>query len=97
MADLIECKSVFSNGTEYCWFIEHQCDRCTLYRNGRCRTFRRMEMARLDEKYFPYSDLMDYKEYAGKVCKRFTTEKPGKKWHRHEIKGQMEMEIDGLH
>ena len=50
------------------------------------------EKARWDEKYFPYDDLMDYKGYGGKECKRFTTEKPVKKWHRHEIEGQISME-----
>ena len=52
-----------------------------------------MEKARWDERYFPYDDLMDYKGYAGKVCKRFTDEKPVKKWGHHEIKGQTEMEL----
>ena len=93
MAELIECKSMFSNGTEYMWFLENQCEKCALFRKGYCRTFRKMELARWDEKHFPYSDLMDYKGYAGKVCKRFTTEKPAKKWNRHEIEGQIEMEM----
>ena len=53
------------------------------------------EKARCDEKYFPYSDLMEYEQYAGKVCKRFTTEKPIKKWHRKQIDGQTEMKFEG--
>ena len=93
MAELIECKTMFSNGTEYMWFIENNCDRCVRFRNGRCRTYRRTEMARLDEKYFPYEDLMDYKGCAGKKCKRFSDEKPEKKWHRHEVEGQTRMDV----
>ena len=91
MAELIERKTMFSNGTEYEWFLEHNCFRCTRFRKGYCRTYRMTEKARLDEKYFPYDDLMDYKGYAGKECKRFTEEKPVKKWHRHEVEGQIEM------
>lgn len=94
MAELVECKHMFSNGTEYQWFLENFCDRCTRFRNGYCRTFRMCEKARFDEKYFPYSDLMEYKEcYAGKVCKRFTQDKQVKKWHRHECDGQIEMVV----
>lgn len=95
MAELVECKHMFSNGSEYEWFIEHNCDRCTRFKKGYCRTFRMTEKARWDEKYFPYSDLMEYEQYAGKVCKRFTTEKPIKKWHRKQIDGQMEMKLEG--
>lgn len=51
------------------------------------------EKARWDEKYFPYTDLMDFKGVGGKACKRFTDAKPEKKWHRHQIEGQTEMEI----
>lgn len=91
-AELVECTRMFSNGTEYGWFLEHQCDLCTRFRKGYCRTFRMMEKARFDEKYFPYSELLEYKGYAGKKCKRFTTEKPVKKWHRHEVNGQVRME-----
>lgn len=93
MAELIECKTMFSNATEYMWFIEHNCDRCTRFRKGYCRTYRMTEKARLDEKHFPYSDLMDYKGYAGKVCKRFTTEKSAVVRHMKQIEGQIEMEM----
>ena len=93
MAELIECKPMFSNGTEYEWFLEHNCFRCTRFRKGYCRTYRMTEKAMLDEKYFPYSDLMDYKGYAGKVCKRFTTEKPAVVRHMKQIEGQIEMEV----
>ena len=91
--ELVECGSLFSNGTEYEWFLEHQCYKCTKFRKGYCRTYRMTELARFNEKYFPYSDLMDYKHYGGKVCKRFTTEKPEKKWHRKEVDGQTSMNL----
>ena len=91
-AELIECKTMFSNGSEYEWFLETQCDRCTRYRRGLCRIFCDIEVARLDEKYFPYSDLMDFKGYAGKTCKSFTTEKLTR--HRTVLKGQISMEAD---
>ena len=53
-----------------------------------------MEKARWDEKYFPYDDLMDYEKYAGKECKRFTTEKPVRKGYaRKPVPGQVEMEL----
>ncbi len=51
------------------------------------------EKARWDEKYFPYDDLMDYKGYGGKECKRFTTEKPAVVRHRKQIEGQVKMNI----
>lgn len=84
---------MFSNGSEYEWFLENYCYCCTRFRKGYCRTYRMTEKARWDEKYFPYSDLMDFKGVGGKACKRFTDAKPEKKWHRHQIEGQTEMEI----
>lgn len=93
MAELIECKTMFSNGTEYEWFLEHNCFRCVRFRKGYCRTYRMTEKARWDEKYFPYDDLMDYKGYGGKECKRFTTEKQNVVRHKKQIKGQMEMKL----
>ena len=93
MPELIPCNTMFSNGTEYEWFLEHNCDRCTRFRKGYCRTYRRTEMARFDEKYFPYDDLMDYKGYAGKVCKRFTEEKQTRKNNAKQIDGQIQMEV----
>ena len=94
MAELVPCKHMFSNGSEYMHFIETQCDKCTRFKNGYCRTFRMTDKARWDEKYFPYDDLLEYEQYAGKVCKRFTTEKPKrKKSVRKEIEGQISIEI----
>lgn len=92
MAEKIECKTMFSNGTEYELFLETQCWRCTRYRRGYCRIWNACEDARFDESRFPYSDLMEYKEYGGKICKSFTTEKPIR--HRVILKGQMSMEVN---
>lgn len=92
-AELIKCETMFSNGTEYEWFLETQCFRCTRFRKGYCRTYRMTENARWDEKYFPYDDLMDFKGYGGKACKRFTTEKPKVARNSKQIEGQIKMEI----
>ena len=90
MRELKPCNHIFSNGSEYEFFLDSQCYRCTLYRKGHCRTFRMIEKARWEEKYFPYDDLMDYVKYAGKVCKRFTTEKQTrKKAVKKQIDGQL--------
>ena len=51
------------------------------------------EKARWDEKYFPYDDLMDYKGYGGKECKRFTTEKQKVIRHAKQAEGQIKMEV----
>ena len=91
-AELIECKSMFSNGSEYEWFLETKCFKCSRYRQGYCRIYNACEDARFDESRFPYSDLMDFKGYAGKTCKSFTTEKLTR--HRTVLKGQISMEAD---
>ena len=93
MSKLIPCKHPFSNGSEYMWFLENQCGLCTRYRNGRCRVYNRIEDARWDESMFPYDDLLDYEQYAGKACKRFTTEPQKHANHRREIDGQIVMEV----
>ena len=91
-AELIECKTMFSNGSEYEWFLETQCFKCSRYRQGYCRIYNACEDARFDESRFPYSDLMDFKGYGGKTCKSFTTEKLTR--HRTVLKGQMSMEAE---
>jgi len=95
MTELVECKYMFSNGSEYELFLESQCFRCTRFKKGYCRTYRMLEKARWDEKYFPYSELMDFKKYGGKVCKRFTTEKQTRKHTAKPIAGQITMEVSG--
>lgn len=91
--ELVPCKYPFSNGTEYEIFLESQCDHCTLFRKGRCKTYRKLEEARFDITVFPYDQLMDYARYGGKVCIRYTTEKRiHKKGKPKQIAGQIEME-----
>lgn len=87
----IDCTKLFSNGTEYEIFLE-RCEHCTRYRNMRCRILTACEMARFDEKYFPYKDLMDHARYGGKRCRHFTTEKPRRKKRVGSIEGQMTIE-----
>ena len=89
----IPCTTMFSNGSEYEWFIENYCMNCARYRKGYCRTYRRTEQARFDEKYFPYDDLLDHPMYAGKACKRFTKELPRVKRGRKQVAGQVSMEL----
>lgn len=93
--DLIPCRYVFSNGSEFEYFIETQCEKCTRFRKGRCRTYNACWNAMNDKKYFPFSDLLDIEGYAGKRCKRFTDEPIhyGKKPIKN-IDGQLSMEME---
>ena len=91
MAETIECKSMFSNGTEYEWFLEHQCFQCTRFRNWQCSIVHKLENARFDETLFPYDKLLDFKGVGGKKCKEYTTD-PIKR-HKRNIKGQISMEL----
>ena len=91
MAELIDCTTLFSNGTEYEWFIEHNCESCTRFRNWQCAIVHRLENARFDETVFPYEELWDYKGFGGKKCKRWSNE-PVKR-HRRNVKGQVTMEF----
>ena len=76
VGDKIPCEHIFSNGTEFGWFMETQCWRgCTRYRNDHCRVLNAIYKAMIDEKYFPYDDLLDFEGYGGKCCKHYTTEK----------------------
>ena len=72
----IQCKSMFSNGTEYELFLESQCFKCKRFRNWHCRIVYAIEKARfLGEKVFPFKDLMEWDGgYGGKTCKSFTAE-----------------------
>lgn len=93
MSETIPCTTMFSNGMEFEWFIEHNCENgCTRFRNGRCKTYNACWNARWDEKYFPYDDLLDFASHnAGKVCKRFTDNPIEKKRRDNPINGQMEL------
>ena len=94
MADMKPCTTMFSNGSEYEFFIQTNCERnCTRLRKGRCAILRRIEMARFEDKYFPYNELLDYADgYAGKVCKKYTTEKKSRKHTPKPMEGQVVME-----
>lgn len=95
MVELIECKSLFSNGTEYEWFLEHNCfNNCTRFRNWQCAIVHRLENARFDETLFPYECLWDYKGVGGKKCKEWSSE-PIKR-HRRNVKGQLEIDLSSL-
>lgn len=90
--ELVECTSMFSNGTEYMWFIEHNCDSCTRFRNWQCSIIHALENARFDESLFPYDKLWDFKGgYAGKQCKEWSNQ-PIKR-HRRNVKGQTKMDF----
>lgn len=86
--ELVPCKRIFSNGMEFEYFIETQCEKCTRLRNGKCRIYNACWAARWDEKKFPYDDLLEYEHYAGKKCKKFTDEPIRKKRREHIIEGQ---------
>lgn len=90
MADTIPCERIFSNGSEFEWFIETQCEKCTRFRNEQCRIYRACCAAMWDTSKFPYSDLLDFKDgVGGKLCKSFTTEPIKKKKKVHNCNGQL--------
>lgn len=85
---LVPCTCLFSNGTEFEFFIETQCEKCKRFRNGKCKIYNACWEARWNEDKFPYSYLLEYEHYAGKKCKMFT-DKPIERKHReHKIEGQ---------
>lgn len=85
-----DCATIFSNGTEFEIF-QWQCEKCTRYRNGKCRIFSRIVEAMFDQSIFPYDDLMDAVGYGGKKCKSFTDE-PIKRNRAHKaVDGQMSL------
>ena len=69
MPELIPCKHIFSNGSEFEWFIETQCMKCKRLRNGKCRIYNACLDAQYDSSKFPYDDLLDY---AGGMAMRLT-------------------------
>ena len=92
---MIDCQRIFSNGTEYEWFLEHNCFQCKRFRNWQCAIVHRLENSRFDETLFPYDHLLDFEGgYGGKKCKEFTTE-PIKK-RRRNVKGLTMMDLEGL-
>ena len=92
MSDTIPCTRMFSNGMEYEWFIEHNCERCTRFRKGRCKVFTACERARFDDKAFPYEYLLDYESgLGGKECKLFTDKPIERKPRNKQLNGQCTM------
>ena len=91
--NLVDCTTMFSNGTEYEWFIENNCDSCKRFRNWQCSIIHALENSRFDETLFPYDKLWDYKNgLSGKRCKEHTTEPLQRR--RRNVKGQIAMEIE---
>ena len=90
----VPCRHMFSNGTEYEYFLETQCFECTRFRKGRCRIVYAIELARfVGEKAFPFDDLLEWEHYAGKACKSFTTERAARKPRiPKQVKNQIKME-----
>ena len=84
----IDCKHIFSNGTEFEIF-EENCQRCARYRNEKCRILQACYRAMFDPSEFPYADLLDHVKYGGKRCKSFTTEKPQRAYQKKPMEGQM--------
>ena len=90
--ETVPCKSMFSSGTDFMWFLETQCYKCKRLRNGRCRIY--SACSRADKSCFPYDDLLDYKGgYGGKLCKSFTDQPIRRMKRDRPIKGQLELEV----
>jgi hypothetical protein len=86
--ELVPCKHIFSNGTEFEFFIETQCEKCKRFRNGKSKIYNACWEARYDEKKFPFKYLLEYECYAGKRCKMFTDKPIERKRREHIIEGQ---------
>ena len=94
--ETIPCERIFSNGMEFEWFIEHNCERCTRFRNGKCKVYNACIEARFDESKFPYEYLLDYASgLGGKECRLFTDQPIRRKLRNRQIDGQIMFEMDG--
>lgn len=92
----IPCTTIFSNGMEYECFVEHNCERCTRFRKGKCKIFNACEQARFDKSKFPYEYLLDYESgLAGKECRLFTNMPAERKRKNKQIQGQCTFDMDG--
>lgn len=90
--ETVPCKSMFSSGTDFMWFLETQCYKCKRLRNGWCRIY--SACTRADKKTFPYDELLDFKGgYGGKLCKHFTDQPISRKKRNRPINGQLELEV----
>lgn len=91
--ETIPCKYAFSNGSEFEYFIETQCEKCTRFRKGKCRIYNACWDAMGDINKFPYDDLLDYAgAYGGKQCKRFTDQPLTRKRRNRPCAGQLKLE-----
>ena len=90
MSEWVDCKSPFSNGTEFMLFIEG-CWKCSYYRNNNCKILNKCYEAQIDISQFPYEWLFDHIKYGGKKCKRFTTEPLSKQKRNRNQKMQMKL------
>lgn len=86
-----DCTKIFSNGTEFEFFLGDQCGECKRYRNDHCRILNRCYKAMFDPSVFPYEDLLDHEKYANKRCKHRTTEPVVRKRMRKQFPGQITM------
>lgn len=96
MSEWVDCKSPFSNGTEFMLFIEGCC-KCSYYRNSTCKILNKCYEAQFDISKFPYEWLLDHIKYGGKKCKRKTTKPLDKRKYDRNRKTQaklFETEID---
>lgn len=87
----VDCRTMFSNGTEFELF-EYHCEKCSKYRNGKCRIFNKIIQAMfLGESAFPFDDLLELSNgIGGKKCKSFTDEPIKRKpYHKKQIYGQI--------
>ena len=89
MSEWHDCKTMFSNGTEFEFFMDSQCSDCVRYRNDHCRILNRCYEAMFDKAKFPFGDLLDHEKYANKKCKHRTLEPLKRKRNVRQIEGQM--------
>lgn len=93
MDDFKDCSTIFSNGTEFELFYA-KCEKCSRYRNEKCRVLQACFRAMFDKDEFPYADLQDHVKYGGKRCKHFTEEPlPRRKRTAKQITGQLELKL----
>lgn len=86
------CTHMFSNGMEFEWFIEHNCERCKRYRKGQCKVYNACWEARFDESRFPYEYLLDFADgVGGKQCKLFTDVPIKRKKQDRPLEGQQKL------
>lgn len=91
--ELVPCRSMFANGTDYEWFLETNCFNCTKFRNWKCRIVNACENARFQgESVFPFDELLDFVGVGGKRCKSFTDEPQTRHRRENPLDGQIEME-----